>query len=127
MIILEDLDKDRTVDPSVGTEQDRADVYDFLTDKSRELILLAMYDKSQSSWVNKNHDNHGTYNLVAGIWYRLRILTVNPGELLLLLLSLLFPVSLPVWFRVSHNHQNATDKFSYDYSSPLVSSVPDNK
>ena len=54
-------------------------MYDFLTDKTRDLVILAAFDTEKNQWCNKNQDGNSVeYNLIKDVWYRLRILTVNP-------------------------------------------------
>ena len=54
-------------------------MYEFLTDKDRDLVILAAFDTENNQWINKNQDGNSViYNLVKDVWYRLRILTVNP-------------------------------------------------
>ena len=80
LLIIEDqVDQDLVVDPSSGgTAGERAQVYDFLTDSTRELFLLAAFDIHERKWLNKNQDgNSKTYNLIAGVWYRMKIATIN--------------------------------------------------
>jgi FtsP/CotA-like multicopper oxidase with cupredoxin domain len=79
LIVIQDRSRDLTVDPSVGSESDRDAIYDFLTDLDRELLILAAI--SGGKWINSNPDMKSTsmeYKIKVGIWYRLRILTVNP-------------------------------------------------
>ena len=70
------MDEDHTV---FAQAEGSHDVYDFLTDKTRDLVILAAFDTEKNEWCNKNQDGNSVeYNLIKDVWYRLRILTVNP-------------------------------------------------
>lgn len=79
LLINADLSQDMTVDPSKGGNAERQDVYEFLTNQDHQLYLLAAFDEDSSVWVNANQEGTNAYDLVAGKWYRMRIMTASAG------------------------------------------------
>jgi FtsP/CotA-like multicopper oxidase with cupredoxin domain len=78
-LIIEEQDFAHTIDASDLNNGAAHQVYNFLTNKETDLIILGAYDTDKNQWMNKNQDNDSLiYNLVEHVWYRLRILTVNP-------------------------------------------------
>jgi FtsP/CotA-like multicopper oxidase with cupredoxin domain len=79
MILIGEQAQDATIAASDGLAADRTSVYNFLTEPTRELLLVAVNDGG--NWKNANHaaSATNTYSLTPGLWYRLRILTVNPN------------------------------------------------
>ena len=76
-IIVEDRGSDEIVDPSsAGPSAERQNVENFLRNPENELMLMAV--RKGGAWQNLNHDGISNYTLVAGQWYRLRIITINP-------------------------------------------------
>lgn len=63
----------------MGSEEDRASVYGFLTSNETNLYLLAAFNVDESKWENANQDgNDQVYHLKRDKWYRMRIMTANP-------------------------------------------------
>lgn len=77
LIRVEELPLTETI-AGVMTDAHRG-VYEFLTDRTRELFLIAgMMD---DNWVNANHNASAVYELEQDVWYRMRILSVDPSAL----------------------------------------------